>query len=68
MNVEHGMSWEESLELRTTETYPDDGCFLLNQVSLNNTSENVFLNFRGWGVALSLVFTSDASTISRIRH
>ncbi|XP_015769827.1 PREDICTED: protein strawberry notch homolog 1-like isoform X2 [Acropora digitifera] len=30
VNVEHGMSWEESLDLRTTKTYPENG-YLSNQ-------------------------------------
>ena len=47
VNVEHCTSWEESLELRTTKTYPDNGCYLSIQVSLNETSENLFLIFRG---------------------
>ena len=64
VNVEHGTSWEESLELRTTKTYPDNGYYMSNQVSLKETFENLFLIFRG--VALSLVFTSDASTIASI--
>jgi len=47
VSVERGMSWEESLELRASKTYPDNGYYLSNQVSLKETSENLFLNFRG---------------------
>ena len=46
VNVEHGMSWEESLDLRTTKTYPENG-YLSNQVSLKETFENLFLIFLG---------------------
>ena len=60
VNVEHGMSWEESRDLRTTKTYPENG-YLSNQVSLKETFENLFLIF-----LVSLVFTSDASTIASI--
>ncbi|XP_044169513.1 protein strawberry notch-like [Acropora millepora] len=35
VNVEHGISWEESLDLRTTKTYPENGC-LSNQRSRCN--------------------------------
>ena len=47
VSVERGMSWEKSLELRASKTYPDDGYHLSNQVSLKETSENLFLKFRG---------------------
>ena len=38
---------EDSLELSASKTYPDNGYYLSNQVSLEETSENLFLNFGG---------------------
>jgi len=32
VSVERGMSWEESLELRASKTYPDNGYYLSNQI------------------------------------
>ena len=38
---------EDSLELRASKTYPDNGYYLSSQVSLEEMSENLFPNFRG---------------------
>ncbi|XP_015780901.1 PREDICTED: protein strawberry notch homolog 1-like [Acropora digitifera] len=34
VSVERGMSWEESLELRASKTYPDNGYYLSNQIEI----------------------------------
>ena len=45
--MQPGMSWKESLELRASKTYPDNGYYLSNQVSLKEMLESIFLDFRG---------------------
>ena len=47
VSAQRGMSWKESLELRANKTYPDNGYYLSNQVSLKEMLQNIFLNFRG---------------------
>ena len=63
------MSWEESLELRASKTYPDNGYYLSNQVSLKETLENLSLNF--WGIALRselrLQRDGDSGKLGKIR-
>ncbi|XP_015755956.1 PREDICTED: protein strawberry notch homolog 1-like isoform X1 [Acropora digitifera] len=37
--AQRGMSWKESLELRASKTYPDNGYYLSNQIQAQNKTK-----------------------------